>query len=184
MKNRIILVVLLVVVLLASMVLVTGAAPEPMTDPSPRNAAPAGIYDFTTHGTGWVVEAPVQTVLGGKGWGAEVKARSAAGSYWVHIPVPFPTRIADSLMYVQYVQFCAASTNGASTKPVQVDLWDYGSKFYTESISWWADNAKHCWSHSFSTPVWAQDLGISVKLTFANTTDKIVLYKAWVRIAP
>ncbi len=161
------------------------AAPLGQPAASVQPAAPAGDYDFTTHGTAWVPEVRSYfKVFNPKGWGMATQAQ-AAGSYWVHIPVPFPTRIAGSLMNIKYVQFCAKSTNGASTKPVRMDLYEAnGNKFLSVAVSWWADNAYHCWGYTFGTPVFREDLGISLYLTYANATDAITLYKAWVRVAP
>jgi hypothetical protein len=151
---------------------------------APLGAATAGDYDFTTHGTAWVPE--IRSKFGAwmpRGWGTVATAK-AAGQYWVHIPVPYPSRIADSLMKIKFVEFCAQSNNGANTKPIQMDLWDYNGKFGSIGIAWPADNAKHCFTYTLVTPTFYQDLGISVLLKFANTTDVITLYKAWVRIIP
>ncbi|RJP46430.1 MAG: hypothetical protein C4583_18990 [Anaerolineaceae bacterium] len=154
------------------------------THAAPYFAASPGDYDFGTHGTDWVSESPGKVALTYKGWGAIFRAKTTAGQYWVHVPVPFPTRIANSLMKIKFVEFCAQSTNGASTKPVRMDLWEYSGQFATKNISWPADNAKHCITLTLTTPAFHQGLGISVLLKFANTTDKITMYKAWVRIIP
>jgi hypothetical protein len=119
-----------------------------------------------------------------RGWGAIAKAKTAAGQYWIHIPVPYPTRIANSLMKIKFVEFCAQSTNGANTKPVRMDLWEYNGMFASVNINWWADNNKHCFTYTLPTPAFHQGMGISVLLKFANTTDRITLYKAWTRLIP
>jgi hypothetical protein len=169
------------VLLAVALLLVIGASDS---HAAPYFAASPGDYDFTTHGTDWVNETPGQVAFSYKGWGTTTRAKTTAGQYWVHVPVPFPSRIANSLMKIKFVEFCAQSTNGASTKPVQMDLWEYAGQFASVGIAWPADNAKHCFTYTLPTPAFHQDLGISVKLNFANTTDRITLYKAWVRIIP
>lgn len=168
---------LLAVALIFALGVNTGnAAPPVVADP--------GDYDFTTHGTDWVNETPANVALSYKGWGAIARAKTAAGQYWVHIPVPFPSRIANSLMKIKFVEFCAQSTNGANSKPVQMDLWEYPGQFASVGIAWPADNAKHCFTYTLNPAAFHQDLGVSVLLKFANTTDRITLYKAWVRLIP
>ncbi len=167
---------------------ITRAAPLDQAEISVKGGggglAPLGDYDFTNHGTGWVNETPTQVELTYKAWGAVARAKTTPGEYWVHIPMPFPTYLASSFMNIKYVEFCAKSTNGAVSKPVHMDLWANDGKFLNGLITWPADNAKHCSGHTFFNPIWKQDLGISVKIYFANTTDKVTLYKAWVKVAP
>lgn len=176
MNYRVTTILLAAALILALGVSNTRAAPSLVADP--------GDYDFTNHGTDWVSESPGSIALVFKGWGAVTRAKTAAGDYWVHIPVPFPSRIADSLMKIKFVEFCAQSTNGASTKPTRMDLWEYGGQFASVGIAWPADNNKHCYTYTLSTPTFHQNLGVSVLLHFANTADKITLYKAWVRLIP
>lgn len=169
-----------------ALLLVVGVGATQAAPPASVNlAAPAGNYDFATHGTAWVPEARGQfQAFSPKGWGIPTRVK-APGSYWVHIPVSYPTYIAGSAMYIKYVEFCAKSTNGASSKPVHWDLWEADhSNFYSQDISWTANNLYHCWGHTFSPGTWRQDLGISVLLTFVNTTDTITLSKAWVSVNP
>ena len=184
MKYRNIVILLLVAVLLAASVTTTRAAPIISISSTEKYAANPGDYDYTTHGTDWVNETPAKVAFSYKGWGTIARAKTTAGQYWVHIPISYPSVIAGSAMKIKYVEFCAQSTNGAATKPIQMDLWEYPGKFLTVGIAWPADNAKHCFGYTFTTPAWRQDLGISVLLNFANTVDKITLYKAWVRITP
>lgn len=183
--TTILLAAILLLVLGADM---TQAAPPDQLDNSVKGGggglAPLGDYDFTNHGTGWVNETPGQVQLVFKAWGAVARAKTTPGEYWVHIPLPFPSVLASSFMNIKYVEFCAQSSNGAAAKPVHMDLWDYSGKFLNELIAWPADNLKHCFGHTFFNPIWKQDLGISVKISFANTTAKVTLYKAWVRVAP
>ena len=161
------------------------AAPAAVQPAAVKPAAAAGDYDFTTYGTGWIPE-----VLGqynwwhARGWGTQAKPKTVGGK-WVHIPVPYPARIADTGMRIKFVEFCAQSTNGAGgTGPNQLDLYsDYGV-FYSGAISWPGDNSTHCYTYTLPTPTWYPNLGVSVRLNFANTTDMITLYKAWVRIIP
>ena len=184
MNYRITTVLLAVTLLLVLGVPAIQAAPLGQPEASANTVAAAGDYDFTTHGTAWVRQVPGEFILFRPlGWGIEARAK-AAGSKWVHIPVPFPSRIANSLMKIKFVEFCAQSTNGAISKPTRMDLWDYNGRFGSVNISWPADNAKHCYTYTFGSPAFHQDLGVSVLLYFANTTDKITLYKAWVRIVP
>ncbi len=184
MKYRVSTIVLIVALLLLLIVQNIQAAPNLTTDTSADLAAPAGNYDFTTHGTAWVAELPTQfDIFRPNGWGISVSSKNA-GQFWVHIPVPYPSRIADTLVKIQYVEFCAQSTNGGFSKPVTMDLWEFPGRIATIPVTWAANNNKQCFGYTFSPPVWAQDLGISLQLKFTNPAHKITLYKAWVRVAP
>ncbi len=185
MNYRVTTILLALTLLLVAGVPATQAAPAASVSLANGYAATAGDYDFTMHGTAWVREVyTFFKVFNPKGWGMATQAK-AAGSAWVHIPIPYPSRIADSTMKIKYVEFCAKSTNGASTKPVQMDLWEAGgTKFLSVAVAWPAVNTYQCYGYTFSTPAWHQDLGMSLYLTYANATDAITLYKAWVRITP
>ncbi|MFH2038600.1 MAG: hypothetical protein ABIJ65_04110 [Chloroflexota bacterium] len=184
MKYRVSTIVLIAALLLLLIVQNIQAAPNLTTEPSANLAAPAGDYDFTTHGTAWVAELPTQfDIFRPNGWGISVSSKKA-GYFWVHIPISYPSRIANDGMEIKYVEFCAQSTNGAITKPVTMDLWEYPGKIVSVPVTWAANNNKQCFGYTFSPAVWAQDLGISLKLKFANPAHKITLYKAWVRIVP
>lgn len=184
MKYRNAIILLAVAVLLVASVTATGAAPAASINSDHRYAANPGDYDFSNHGTAWVPEARSQFKLFvPKGWGTVTQAK-VAGQYWVHIPIPHPTFIAGSPMKLKYVEFCAQSTNGAATKPIAWTLWEYPKQVYSPPLSWVANNNAQCIGYSFTTPVFREDLGISVHLNFANATDRITLYKAWARFIP
>jgi hypothetical protein len=160
------------------------AAPLDQPADSIKPVVPAGNYDFTNHGTAWVPQVGASfSLFSPRGLGMLTQAK-VAGQQWVHIPIPFPSVMSGSGMNITHVEFCAISTNGTSTKPVKWELWSNGGRFYVASISWPADNAEHCIYHDFAAPVWQEDLGISVLLKFANTTNQITLRKAWVRVIP
>lgn len=185
MKYRMSTIVLIVFLLLILIVQSIQAAPLNPSGAASENAlAPAGIYDFTTHGTAWVPQLRSKfSMFKPVGWGVEMKVK-AAGWQWVHIPISYPSRMANDFVKIQYVEFCAQSSNGSATKPVAMDLWDYAGRFLTLSVFWAPNNDKQCVGYTFNPPVARQDLGISVKIKFANATDKITMYKAWVRVAP
>jgi hypothetical protein len=184
MNYRVTTIMLAVTLLVVLGVSVTQAAPAAR----PSEVAPAGIYDFTNHGTAWVPERRGKFKLFKPfGWGirTKVKAKWAPTNEWVHIPIPMPSRIANDFVSVKYVQFCAQSTNSAATKPIRWDLWDDNSgRIFARNISWPADNARHCVEYTFNPVKWASNLGISVLVKYANATDQITLYKAWVRVEP
>jgi hypothetical protein len=150
-----------------------------------EGVAPAGIYDFANHGTDWMPELPGQLDTNRVyGWGRAISP-TLAGSYWVHIPMAFSTVLAGSLMKMQYVEFCAQSTNGVGgTKPIKMELWEYNGRFLTVPVVWAANNNKQCFGYIFNPTQWHQDLGISVLLTFVNQADTITMLKAWVRVQP
>lgn len=183
MNYRMTTILMAVVLLLVLSVNMTQAAPAP----SPSEAVPAGYYDFTNHGTAWVAERRGQfDIFKPFGWGmrTSTKPKFSPSDQWVHIPVPMPSRMSNGLMYLQYVEFCAQSTNGAATKPTRLDLWHYPGRFKAIGINWPADNAKHCVGYTFNPVVWAQDIGFSVLIHYANATDQVTLFKAWVRMQP
>lgn len=149
--------------------------------PFPEELGATPWTDFAVHGTAWIRELPAQfSSFQAKGWGTVAKVK-AAGYQWVHIPIPYATYLEDVAQKVRYVEFCAQSSNGAATKPVKLDIWAHNVRISSTSISWPADNAIHCFGVNYSPGVWKQDIGVSVSLYFANTTDKITLYKAWLQ---
>jgi len=145
----------------------------------PEGATP--WTDFSMHGTAWVRETP-GAFLRWKimGWGIEAKAK-AAGYQWVHIPMPFTTYLEDVAQKVNHVEFCAQSTNGAATKPVTLHARTSAALVGNVAVTWAANNNRQCAWINWSPGVWREDIGISVQLYFANTTDQITLYKAWLR---
>jgi hypothetical protein len=107
-----------------------------------RGATPRS--DFAVHGSGWARENPGQfSSFKVMGWGTTAKVK-AAGYQWIHMAIPYLTYIEDVAQKVRYVEFCAASTNGASTKPVKLDVWAHGTRVSSTAIAWPADNAIHC----------------------------------------
>ncbi len=142
----------------------------------------AVFTDYAIHGTAWVKEGPVTSMFKSMGWGTEVKAK-AAGDIWVHIPIPFNTYLNGVAQKVTHVEFCAKSSHGSITKPIKLHVRTSQSLPRSTNISWPADNNYHCAWIDFP-PTWYEDIGVSVLLHFANTTDKITLYKAWLRTVP
>ena len=65
-----------------------------------------------------------------------------------------------------------------------MDLWGDKQFIKTVPISWPADNDYHCFTHVLSPSIWKPTLGVSVLLRFANSTDRITLYKAWAQVKP
>jgi len=116
------------------------------------------------------------------GWGVETKRKTSGGNEWVHIAVPMITRLENRMQKIRKVEFCAKSTNGVQTKPIAIHLWSNKTRFKAQNIGWPADNKYHCVAVTFNPPVWKESLGISVLLHYANTTDRITLYKAWVQL--
>ena len=160
------------------------AAPEPTVQP----AAPAGNYDFATFGTEWQPEVRGQfTWFVPRDWGTQVKATGGTDR-WVHIAIPFATYIAGTPMKISHIEFCAKTSNAAGgTKPTEVTATsDTGNTWLGgPSIGHkWPDNALHCWYFDDPTPSFFPNLGLNVKLHFANTGDMITLYKAWVSVVP
>lgn len=151
---------------------------------SPEPSGEAVRTDLAMHGTLWTAELRGQfQIFQPKGWGTTTRVK-AASLQWVHIPLPYATFINGVAQRIQYVEFCAQSSNGAISKPVRMDLWANNQRFLSKNIGWLANNAIQCRNHAFATPVWKEDLGLSVLLNFANATDQITLYKAWVRLVP
>lgn len=151
-------------------------------DPVP--SAITGYTDLVHQGTAWVAEKRYQlSLFKPYGWGTEVKAK-AAGDQWVHIAVPYISILDGTAIKLQYAEVCGTSSNGAATKPTKIDLWRNTLRIGSYTIAWPADNAYHCAGVTLAVPDWKDSVGISVLLHFANTTDKITLAKAWVRLVP
>jgi len=169
------------------------ASPEPEPAPppgpdtylidAPFSPESPGRTDIAVQGTLWRPERPRQfSLFQVKGWGIETK-KKVAGDEWVHITVPLITRLENRLQKIGKVEFCAKSTNGTATKPVRIDLWANKAQFKSQVIAWPADNNYHCIAISFSPAIWKESLGISVLFHYANSADRITLYKAWVLLA-
>lgn len=158
-------------------------APRQSIDPQAAPANP-GSTDMAMQGTMWQPQDRKSlSLFQPLGWGTAIRLKPKKPvDQWIQIGVPLITYLESTPQKVKYVEFCARSSNGASTKPVQMDLWDNDKSFGSFSIAWPADNDYHCFGHDFgAAAAWRSTLGISVKLHFANTTDIITLYKAWVR---
>lgn len=173
--------VLLIVLVSA---LTAGGSPQAARAADPATDAPTaravGTITLTSQGTSWVPEVrskfsrwrPV-------GWGVQAKVKAAGvGDQWVHIEVPTAPFVNGYVTGVYSVQFCAQSSNGAQTRPIRVDLWDGTTRFRSEPVTWWADNAAHCWVIEISPAHWMATVGVSVLLHFANTADQITLQSA------
>jgi hypothetical protein len=148
--------------------------------------AMTGNFDIVTHGSGWVPELRNKfSMFKAMGWGTVAKVKAAGvGDQWVHLPLTVMSVAEGTAPNLTYVEFCAKSSNGAATMPIQMDVWDNSTRISTDPVTWPADNAYHCVGHTYAVPTWRTDLGISVKIHFANTTDSVTLYKGWARIAP
>jgi hypothetical protein len=103
-----------------------------------------------------------------------VKA-AGVGDQWVHIEVPGAPFMNGYPTGVYSVQFCAQPSNGAQTRPIRVDLWNGTTRFYSAPVTWWADNAAHCWVIDLSPAKWTVTVGVSVLLHFASTADQVTL---------
>jgi hypothetical protein len=177
-------VILSVLVLL----LVAGSAPilAGAANPSSDARASGGYSDLVNYGTAWVPQSRNSFArFRPMGWGMEAKVKPVGvGNQWVHIPIPFMSVEEESPVLIEYVEFCAMSSNGAATMPTDFDLWSDGGRFESQAVTWPADNGRHCIGITLSPPVWQDSLGVSVSLHFANTADQITLYKAWARVRP
>jgi len=189
--------VLMAVVFLASSATMSlGAPPEPEAAPPPgpdtyqidasdltADPESPGRTDVAIQGTMWRPEWPRRfSLFKVMGWGVETKHKKTGGDEWVHIAVPLITRLENRMQKIRKVEFCARSTNGKATRPIRMDLWANNKVFKSQAIAWPADNKYHCAAVTFKTPVWKPALGVTVLLHYANPTDKIILYKAWVEL--
>jgi hypothetical protein len=202
MKHTKIIFVLLVIVILISSSAALGAPAEvqesedveeisvfvytPGVDDPPELLAITGAVDLVTQGTGWVQERKFKySKWKHYGWGTLAQTYKTPRDEWVHLPVTYATRIDNTFpMKVEYVEFCAQSTNGTVTKPVTLHVRNQATLMGSKAIAWPADNAYHCAGMSFSPNKYGESLGISVKLHFENNADQITLYKGWVRLQP
>lgn len=173
------------ILLAVALLVILGVSSIQAAAPESVKQTATGDYDFVNYGTAWVPEIRGQfNWFVPKGWGTQVKSKTTGGK-WVHIPIPMASRISDTMMKVKDIEFCAKSTNGAAgTGPAHIDIYsDAGVKWHS-NIAWWADNNYHCWHYFVGTPLWLESVGFSVSLNFANTSDMITLYKAWIRVSP
>lgn len=168
---------LVLLLVLGSGLLAAGAdGPAPAAAEGPTARA-AGSFTATAHGTAWVPEIRAEFARWRPvGWGMQAKVKPAGvGDQWVHIPLTAAPFVDGSLTGLYSLSFCARSSYGARTMPIQVDVWNGSVRIHGEPVTWWADNAEHCWTIDFAQPKWVMTLGVSVLLHFANTTDQITL---------
>lgn len=185
MKNRSFLPLLLIVpVLLGSVAFMQRSAIAPSVAPQSPNAGGGSYTDFVVHGTAWQAEAPANfTVFKDFGWGTLTRAK-AASTQSVHMPLAYTPTANLTIEMASGIQFCARSSNGAATKPVKMTAWFRDAVLWSTAIAWPADNLMHCINHNFAMPASYQDLGLSLALKFANSTDTIRLYEARLRMFP
>ena len=174
-----------VLVGLLVLILVTGSSPLVAGADDPLTAAAGdsptarylGTLTLGSHGSAWVPQVRGKFALWRPyGWGTATRVTLAGvGDQWVHIQVPAASFFDESLTTLWSAQFCARSSNGARTKPIQIDIWNGTSRIYSAPIAWNGDNLDHCWEVGFTPPLWAETVGISVLLRFANSTDQITL---------
>jgi hypothetical protein len=176
---------------LLAFALISGSSPLAVGADDPTSQQSAAVRTITggsimeAHGTAWVPELRARFARWRPvGWGTQAKVKAAGvGDQWVHIPIPVAPWLADTTTFVFSVHFCAQSTNGSQTRPVQIDVWSGSTRIYTGAVYWWSDNATHCWNVDFS-PTLVTSVGVSVLLHFATTTDQITLEEAAVSFAP
>jgi hypothetical protein len=149
--------------------------------PSTQNVPAVNNSHFVIPGTAWVAERRGQLKFTYVGWGTVFGKKKAPGAEWVHIPIPMPTYIKGITQKISTVEFCARTAT-TTTRPVQLDLWDVDSRFYTGAITAWPINVVHCHSVGFNPPIWKSALSMSVKLQFADLTNTITMEKAWVNL--
>lgn len=163
---------------------VSGFVYTPGVDDPPDIQAITGETHLVTQGTAWVQERPKRFKRWKKmGWGTRAVyfGSLAPADEWVHLPVTMATYIDGTQLYVKHVEFCAQSTNGAVTKPTRLHVRANGNLLGDIPVSW-SDNNYHCAYIIFTPAQWAESVGISVKLHFANGTDQITLFKGWVKL--
>jgi hypothetical protein len=186
--------ILVPVLLAATLVLVlsrgsTLGAPAPTSlgESSRMLDAPAnpGQTHVALQGTAWVPQNASQFSLWQpQPWGIEAKRKATApAKQWVFVGLPLIPFLGGVAQKVQYVEFCAKSSNGAASKPLLMQLNEQDLVLVQTPVTWPADNLYHCFGYDFGAgAIWRSTLGLGVQFQFAKATDKITLYKAWVAL--
>jgi hypothetical protein len=184
MNYRLSTILLAVALLLVLGVSVTQAAPGVQPAASVPQVAPDGYYDFAVHG-GWSGRSSDFAEFYPKSYGTFVRAKVGGGTFWVHNSIPITTRVADTGLRLQYVEFCMKSSDPTNAKLTAWQLWEYPNKKFSIPFTWDPNNYSfQCFGYTFSNPVFRQDLGFSISLQFANQWGEIILGKAWARFIP
>jgi len=184
MKSRMIrpavLAVLVLLLVSGSVPILAGASSAPDT------RASEGYSDLVNYGTAWVPQYRNKfSAWRPMGWGIEAKVKAAGvGDQWVHIPIPLMSVEEGTFVKIAYVEFCAKSSNGAVTKPIRMHLRTDAGLFGDQAVVWAANNNRQCFGITLSPAVWRESLGVSVLVHFANTSDMMTFYKAWVHLVP
>jgi len=146
------------------------------------NLAPgAGNTDVAVHNQDWKPEKPNKfKSFKYHGWATDIKTL-APGYYFVGTTIPLITYLDGTKQYVKYVEFCARSSNGAESMPDYWAIHEKANIWYSDNISWPADNDTHCFGYTFNPGRFLEDLSVSVRLYYKNTTHVISMEKAWVR---
>lgn len=174
--------ILLALTLILAVVPGIGATTEAPEADVPQ--ATTGFVDIATQGTGWVVQRTGKFKVNKPyGWGVRTKAK-AATQEWVHIPLNYTTFLDGTAMKLSKVEFCAQSTNPTQTKPVRMDVWANNKRISSVNISWPNSTGIVCKWIDYPSPKWYEAIGISVLVKYANSTDRVTLYKAWLRLVP
>jgi len=97
----------------------------------------------------------------------------APGDFWVDLTIPVPYTIEGAVKEVDYVEFCARSSNGAKTKPKYVEVWSEEAKIANKPFIWNPNNNQQCIGVAISPAQRVFNLAVAVELKFKNTTDKI-----------
>ncbi len=155
-----------------------------------RSARATNSVEMEEHGTMWQPQFRGHFKWAVKGWGTDTQAGDSYGNtyQWVHIGITYPYKIGGTTYKVSEVVFCANSNNPSQSKPTKVDLWGYyhpnNVRFHTENITWPNDTSIVCHSMVFSPAQQYADLGVSVLIKYANTTDVVTLDMAWAGFNP
>jgi len=159
------------------------AEEEPTVGTETDARASSGDTDMVAHGTAWVAERPGKFKNSGWkpfGWGTWTR-RKAAGNEWMHISIPYISRLEGDRTYVKYVEFCGESTNGAVTKPIRIDVWDNNTRIASQAVAWVANNNYQCHGVVINPAVAAQSLSVSVRVHYDNAVDQVTMFKAWAK---
>lgn len=183
--RRMAVVVLALIVVGGGTIVATGdepAASAAIDAPEPRLT---GDSDLVVHGSAWMAQRSWKfRKIFRWGWGTQFKRGWGPTNEWVHVSIPWASRVDGDYLNLKYVEFCAQSTAGTVTKPTRVDIWENNTRIVQQSIAWPPDNNYHCVTVNVTPAVFAESVGVSVLVHFENKPDKVTFYKAWAIAEP
>jgi len=154
------------------------------SDPNQMISGPDSSYtDIAVQYPNWVPRKLNQfkTVKYTRG-GAKFKA-AAPGEYQVVITIPIMPYFDGTKQNLKYVEFCAKAPNPSKARPISWYIFEQNPTTPPAGGTFtWTSTDYHCVYYNVPVVLWMRVLTIEVGLKFKNTSDYILMWKAWAAV--